>query len=39
MVNKTLSNPLSDDSENCFIDGDDKDISSKKPESAADKKK
>lgn len=39
MANKTFSNPLSDDSENCFSDGSDKDISSKNHESAADKKK
>ncbi len=39
MVNKTFSNPLPDDSENCFSDGGDKDVSNKNPESAADKKK
>jgi len=39
MVNKTFSNPLPDDSENCFSEGGDKDVSNKNPESAADKKK
>ncbi|MEJ7642064.1 MAG: hypothetical protein WKF36_07700 [Candidatus Nitrosocosmicus sp.] len=39
MVNKPFSNPLPDDSENCFSDGCDKDVSNKNPESAADKKK
>ena len=39
MVDKTFSNPLPDDSENCFSEGGDKDVSNKNPESAADKKK
>ncbi len=39
MVNKTFSNPLPDDLENCFSDGGDKDISNRNPESAADKNK